>query len=310
MGETALLFAGQGAQKVGMGADLAEAYPASREVFETADRVLGFPLTGIMFEGPKEDLEATENAQPAVLAMGLACMRALESEGKLPEFSYAAGLSLGEYGAHVAAGSLGVEDALRLVRRRGELMRDAAKERPGGMASVLGLEPEKIEEACREASDAGLVGVANRNCPGQTVISGELAALEKASELCREKGAKRVVRLKVAGAFHTPLMAPAAQGLREEIERTAFSDPRVPVVQNCCAEKTTSASLLKERLIEQLTSPVLWERSMRLLISEGVDTFVELGPGKVLAGLLRRIDRSCRAASVGSAGDLSSLPLT
>ena len=291
MEKTALLFAGQGAQAVGMGRELAEAYPAAREVFETADRVLGFALTEILFEGPKGELDRTENSQPAVLAMGVACLRALESEGKSPAFSYAGGLSLGEYGAHVAVGSIGVEDAIRLVRRRGELMRDAARSRPGGMASVLGLEQELVEEACREASEAGLVAPANRNSPGQIVISGELAALEKASALCEEKGAKRVVRLAVSGAFHTPLMQPARVGLEKELAKVEIRRARVPVSANATAEYVTEPAGIRRALLEQLTGTVLFEDSIRRLAADGVTRRIELGPGKVLSGLVRRVGR-------------------
>lgn len=306
-----LLFAGQGAQKVGMAKDLAGRYAEVSRLLDEAEEASSLPLKKIMFEGPDEALRDTSVQQPAVLAASMAAMRAVELEGKLPEFAAVAGLSLGEYSASCAAGAVCFADAVRLVKRRGELMQMASGRVESGMSSVLGLDEGSCRDACEEARGGdAVVQIANLNCPGQIVIAGELRALEAAERLCREKGAKRVVRLKVAGAFHTPLMAPAAQGLREEIERTAFSDPRVPVVQNCCAEKTASARLLKERLVEQLTSPVLWERSMRLLISEGVDSFVELGPGKVLAGLLRRIDRSCRIASVCSADDLASLPLT
>ena len=295
MGRTALLFAGQGAQAVGMGRDLAEAYPAAREVFEMADRVLGFGLSKITFEGPKSELDSTENAQPAVLAMGVACLRALEAEGKLPDFSCAGGLSLGEYGAHVAAGSFGAEDATRLVRRRGELMRDAAGARPGGMASVLGLEPEKVEEACREASSgsdvSGLAAIANRNSPGQIVISGDAAALERASELCKEKGAKRVIKLAVSGAFHTPLMQPAREGLEKEFAKVEVRRARVPVIANATADYVTEPGDIRRTLLDQLTGTVLFEDSVRRLAADGVTSIIELGPGKVLSGLVRRTAR-------------------
>jgi [acyl-carrier-protein] S-malonyltransferase len=295
MGRTALLFAGQGAQAVGMGRDLAEAYGPAREVFETADRALGFSLSKIMFEGPKDELDSTENAQPAVLAMGVACLRALEAEGKLPEFCCAGGLSLGEYGAHVAVGSIGAEDATRLVRRRGELMRDAAGARPGGMASVLGLEPEKVEEACREASSGpgapGLVAIANRNSPGQIVISGETAALERASELCREKGAKRVIKLDVSGAFHTPLMQPAREGLEKELAKVEVRHARVPVIANATADYVAEPGDIRRTLLDQLTGTVLFEDSVRRLAADGVTSIIELGPGKVLSGLVRRTAR-------------------
>ena len=295
MGRTALLFAGQGAQAVGMGRDLAEAYPAAREVFETADRVLGFGLSKITFEGPKSELDSTENAQPAVLAMGVACLRALEAEGKLPDFSCAGGLSLGEYGAHVAAGSIGAEDATRLVRRRGELMRDAAGARPGVRASGVGHEPDKFEEPCRAAACGppawGPVAIANRNSPGQIVISGEAAALERASELCKEKGAKRVIKLAVSGAFHTPLMQPAREGLEKEFAKVEVRRARVPVIANATADYVTEPGDIRRTLLDQLTGTVLFEDSVRRLAADGVTSIIELGPGKVLSGLVRRTAR-------------------
>jgi len=304
--KTALLFAGQGAQFVGMGRDLAEAFPAAREVFETADRVLGFGLARLAFEGPAEELDLTENCQPAVLAMGLACLRVLESSGKLPPIFAAAGLSLGEYGAHVAAGSIGAEDALRLVRRRGELMRDAGRERPGGMASVLGLSRELVEEACREAAAAGFVAPANFNSPGQVVISGEPAALERAGELARSKGAKRVVPLRVSGAFHTPLMASAREGLAKELAAINIRTCAFPVAANATGDYVREPGEIARALLDQLTGAVLFEDCVRRLVSDGVGRFLELGPGKVLAGLVKRIEPSAEVVSLGTAEALKS----
>ena len=311
---TAFLFAGQGAQKVGMAKDLAGRYGEVSRLLDEAEDAASLPLKRMMFDGPDEALRDTAVQQPAVLAASVAAMKAAELDGRLPTFTAVAGLSLGEYSACCAAEAIPFADAVRLVKRRGELMKEACSRGKSGMISVLGLDEESCRKACEEAKAATdgdeVLQVANLNCPGQVVIAGEIGALEAAGKLCKEMGARRLVPLKVAGAFHTPLMAPAAEGLKAEMERVEFRDPRVPVVQNCCAEKTSSASLLKERLIGQLTSTVLWEKSMRLLLSEGVDSFVEFGPGRTLAGLLRRIDGSARVTSVSSSDDIASLPLT
>ena len=305
MGTTALLFAGQGAQTVGMGKDIAEAWDVARGVFDMADEALSFDLTRIMFEGPAEELNSTENAQPAVLAMGIACLRVLEAEGKTPETAMAAGLSLGEYGALVAAGALGDRDALRLVRRRGELMRDAGIANPGTMASVLGLSRQLTAEACREASALGVVAPANYNSPGQIVISGMHEAVGKASELCKAKGAKRVVPLKVSGAFHTPLMQPAADGLAEALSGVEIKPCAFPVIANATAGPVAQPDEIRARLLEQLTGPVLFEDSIQKMVADGVTRFVELGPGKVLSGLIRRIDRGVETAPHNTAEALS-----
>jgi [acyl-carrier-protein] S-malonyltransferase len=301
VGTTALVFAGQGAQSVGMGADLAAAWPTARAVFELADDVLGFGLTKIMFEGPVDELNSTENSQPAVLAMGIACLRVLEAEHKRPAAVAAAGLSLGEYGALVAAGALTDADALRLVRRRGELMRDAGVANPGGMASVLGLDRDAVIAACREASASGIVAPANYNSPGQIVISGQVEALAKAGELCKAKGAKRVIPLKVSGAFHTPLMQPAADGLAEALASVEIKSCALPVVANATASEVRQPDEIRARLLEQLTGTVLFEDSVAKLVRDGVTRFVELGPGKVLSGLIRRIAPEVESVSLGTA---------
>ncbi|MHC4247578.1 MAG: ACP S-malonyltransferase [Planctomycetota bacterium] len=305
MEKTAILFAGQGAQFVGMGRDLAEAFPAAREVFEAADRVLGLGISNLCFEGPQADLNSTENAQPAVLAVGLACLRALEERSRLPEAVAVAGLSLGEYGAHVAAGTIGAEDALRLVRRRGELMQAASEAHPGGMACVLGLEREAVDAACRDASSAGLVAVANLNSPGQVVISGEHEAVARAGEIAKERGAKRVIPLKVSGAFHTPLMQVAADGLAEALAKVEIRAGRIPVIANATADEVREPEDTRRTLLEQLTGTVLFEDSIRKLVADGVTRFIELGPGKVLSGLVRRIAREAETVSLGTAEALA-----
>ena len=305
MAGTAILFTGQGAQFVGMGRDLADAFPAARAVFDAADRVLGRSISGLCFDGPEEELNSTENAQPAVLAVGLACLRALEERSCLPDAVATAGLSLGEYGAHVAAGSIDAEDALRLVSRRGELMQAASEARPGGMACVLGLERDAVAAACREASSAGLVSVANLNSPGQVVISGERDAVGRAGELAKEAGAKRVIPLKVSGAFHTPLMQSAADGLAEALAKVEIRSSRVPVIANATANVVREPEDIRRTLLEQLTGTVLFEDSIRKLVADGVTRFVELGPGKVLAGLMKRITRGTEVVSLGTAEALA-----
>ncbi|HEV2104307.1 MAG TPA: ACP S-malonyltransferase [Candidatus Eisenbacteria bacterium] len=283
----AFLFPGQGAQAPGMGRALAAAHPAAREAFATADRVLGYPLSELCWQGPAEELKKSVHAQPALLVHAVAAWRLVEAAGLTPAF--VAGHSLGEYSACVAAGALGYEDALRLTHRRGELMYEAGLARPGAMAAILGLPAAEVEAACAEAADAGVVCAANLNAPGQVVISGEPAAVERAGERAKARGAKRAIRLEVSGAFHSPLMAPAAEGLAAALDATAFHDPRCPVVANAWARPVRRADEVRSALRAQLLAPVRWEESLRLLLAEGLDGFVELGPGRVLRGLLRTL---------------------
>jgi [acyl-carrier-protein] S-malonyltransferase len=284
----AFLFPGQGAQSVGMGRALADAFPEAREAFATADRVLGFALSEVCWNGPAEDLKKSVNTQPALLTHSVAAWRLVEASGLQPDF--VAGHSLGEYSACVAAGALSFEDALRLTRRRGELMYEAGLARPGAMAALLGLSAADAEAACAEAADAGIVKAANFNAPGQVVISGEPAAVDAACEKAKARGARRAVKLEVSGAFHSPLMAPAAQGLAEALAGVTIRDARCPVVSNAWARPVQKADEIRRALEEQLLASVRWEESMRLLAGEGVDAFVELGTGKVLRGLLRTLD--------------------
>jgi [acyl-carrier-protein] S-malonyltransferase len=291
---------GQGAQKIGMGRDLAERFPAARAVFAEIDDALGVALSRIMWEGPEDELTRTHNAQPAILAHSAAVLAVAGDALGRP--GAAAGHSLGEYSAHVAASSLSVADAARLVRRRGELMYQAGLERPGAMAAVLGLDTAAVEAACREASTAGAVAVpANLNTPDQTVVSGDPEAVARAGEACRTRGAKRVVPLKVSGAFHSPLMEPAVPGLRAALAQAAFRDPVCPVVANATAEPVTSATDAVRTLVEQLTAPVRWVECMRraAVLAPGA-TFVEVGPGNVLTGLLKRIVPEAKAVTVGT----------
>jgi len=292
----AFLFPGQGSQAVGMGRALAERFAAAREVFETADRVLGFRLSSICWEGPEDELRRTANAQPALLTHSVAALRLVAAAGLAPVA--VAGHSLGEYSACVAAGSLRFEDALALVRRRGELMERAGIERPGTMAALLGLPPAEVEEVCRQAAERGVVQPANWNAPGQVVISGEVGAVELACELAKAKGAKRAIRLEVSGAFHSPLMAAASEGLIEALRATEFRDAGCPVISNVAADARTRAAEIRQALERQLLGAVRWEDSMRRLRERGIEAFVEIGPGQVLRGLLRSLERDLRAWNV------------
>jgi len=307
----ALVFPGQGSQYVGMGRDLYEAYPQARAVFEEADRLLGFPLSRLCFEGPKEELNDTINTQPAILAMSVACFRVLEAEGRLPAAGFVAGHSLGEYTALVAAGAIEFADALRLVRERGRLMKEAGERNPGGMAAIINLSDAILEAICYQASreTGGIVQVANYNSPGQIVISGERKALERAMDLAREQGAARVVPLAVSIAAHSPLMGPAAQAFRWAVEGAAFREARIPVVANISASPITAVAEIKQELVQQLTSSVRWTESVQFMIEQGVDTFVEIGPKSVLCGLIRRIDRGVRTIKVGTVAEAQSFSL-
>jgi [acyl-carrier-protein] S-malonyltransferase len=301
---TVVMCPGQGAQKVGMGKDLADRFAPARDTFAAIDDALGVALSRIMWEGPEEELTRTHNAQPAILAHSAAILAVTAEALGAPGAS--AGHSLGEYSAHVAAGSLTATDAARLVRRRGELMHDAGVRRPGTMAAVLGLATAAVEAACREASADGTVAVAaNLNTPEQTVISGDPAAVARAGEGCKARGAKRVVPLKVSGAFHSPLMQPAIEGLRTALAGTAFRDPRFPVVANATARPVREAPEAMRLLVEQLTSPVRWVECMQTAaaLAPGA-TFVEVGPGNVLAGLLKRIVPEAGAVTLGTADEV------
>jgi [acyl-carrier-protein] S-malonyltransferase len=300
----AFLFPGQGSQVVGMGKALADAFPEAKAAFAEADAALGFALTDVMWNGPEETLKATENAQPALLAHSVAALRVVAARGVTPAF--AAGHSLGEYSAHVAAGSLAFADAIRLVRRRGELMAEAGRVRPGGMAAILGLAGDRAEAACAGvvATGGGMVVPANFNSPGQVVISGEIDAVEAAMAACKEAGAKRAIRLPVSGAFHSPLMGPAAEGLVAALAAVTVHDARFPVIANVDARPVTAAADIRDRLGRQLLGAVRWEESMRHLVAAGTSAFVELGAGKVLRGLLRQIAPEAKSANVDDPASL------
>ena len=303
-----LLFPGQGSQKPGMGRDLAESFPAARAVFDRVDLALGVPLSPLMFEGPADELTLTHNAQPALLAHG-AAVWALVHHAFDGRVRAGAGHSLGEFTAYHAAGALDVVDAARLVRRRGELMLRTGEERPGAMAALLGEPTRPIEEICDEASrDAGLVVPANYNTSAQLVISGEVAGVEKAMELAKAAGVKRAVRLNVSGAFHSPLMAPALEGLRTALDEAGMTDAAVPVVANVNAEAVTDAARARELLARQLVSPVRWTEVVQALAASHPDAlFVEMGPGSVLAGLVRKIAPGIETATCGTAAEVEAL---
>ena len=297
----ALLFPGQGSQFVGMGKALFEGSPAARAVFEEADAALGFELSRLCFEGPEDELRATANTQPAILTHSIAALAALRSSSpkRLEGAAFAAGHSLGEYSACVAAGALAFADAVRLVRRRGTFMQGAVPAGQGAMAAIVGLPAEDVEAACREASGDEVVSAANYNSPEQTVIAGHATAVERASAACVARGAKRAIPLAVSAPFHSPLMRPARERMAELLEAAGFADAAIPVVTNVDAEPVTRGALLRDALVRQVDSPVRWVESVRRLAAEGVDSGLEVGPGNVLAGLVRRIERGIRVEGFG-----------
>jgi [acyl-carrier-protein] S-malonyltransferase len=302
----AFVFPGQGAQKVGMGKSLAERFPICRQTFEEADAALGEQLSALCFEGPEDRLLLTENTQPAILAMSTAVCRLVESEGIRPAF--AAGHSLGEYSAHVAASTLSFADALRTVRRRGRYMQEAVPVGEGAMSAILGLDAEIVGQACEEASTelgGRVVTPANLNAPGQIVIAGHADAVARAGEKATALGAKRVIPLAVSAPFHCALMKPAEERLTPDLRALAVQPPRVPVVANVDAEPKRDAAASIAALIRQVSSPVRWEHVVQRLVAEGARTFVELGPGAVLAGLVKKIDRSVTVMSIENEAGLT-----
>jgi [acyl-carrier-protein] S-malonyltransferase len=292
----AFIFPGQGSQAVGMGRALAESFDVCRETFAEADAALGESLSTLCFDGPEPVLRLTENTQPAILTVSVAAYRLLESKGYRPDL--VAGHSLGEYSAHVAAGTLAFADALRIVRRRGRYMQEAVPVGDGAMAAVIGLDAGAVERACLEAAQGEVVSPANLNMPGQVVIAGSREAVARASEIARGLGAKRVVPLAVSAPFHCALMKPAEVRLAPELRALAARDPRVPVVANVDAEPKRDAPSAIEALVRQVSSPVRWEDVMRRLASEGVRKYVEVGPGAVLTGLGRKIHRDASFAGI------------
>ncbi len=303
MPKTTFLFPGQGSQYPGMGRELAERYPSARRVFEEADHALGFALSKLCFEGPAEELQLTTNTQPAILTVSAAAAEVLREQGVHADF--VAGHSLGEYSALVAAGSIRLADAVRLVRLRGQFMQEAVPAGQGAMAALLGIDPLVAAEVCREAAQGEVVSPANLNSPGQLVIAGHKAAVERAAELAKQRGAKRAIMLNVSAPFHCALLKPAQDRLAVELDRVEIHDPQVPLVNNVDARVARTAADVLDGLKRQVTAPVRWEESVRLLRNEGVALFIELGPGKVLSGLVRQTDRQAECLHVEDEASLA-----
>jgi len=296
MSKVAFVFPGQASQYPGMGKELAERYPTARGVFDDADKALGFSISKLCFEGNEEDLKLTANTQPAILTCSVAVSRVLAEKGLEPDF--VAGHSLGEYSALVCVGSLKFADAVRLVRKRGAYMQDAVPQGVGAMAAIMGLSHAVVADVCKRAANGEICAPANLNSPDQTVISGHAGAVKRAVELASQAGAKRAVILPVSAPFHSALMVPMQEKFEQDLRGAEFSDLRVPLVTNADADTITTGSEAREGLIRQISMPVRWEESVRLLIEEGVNTFVEVGPSRVLTGLLRQIERSVAALNV------------
>lgn len=306
MGKTAFVFPGQGAQAVGMAKDVYDAIPASRAIFEQGDEALGFALSSLVFEGPDSELKMTVNTQPALLTASTALLEALKGKGL--EADYVAGHSLGEYSALVAAGVLSYTDAVKLVRLRGRFMEEAVPNGQGAMAAVLGAERDNLAALCASISETdGPVELANVNCPGQIVVSGSQAGVNAVVQRAKEAGAKRAIPLEVSGPFHSSMMKEAAERLEAELLKTEFKAPTVPVVVNVTALPVTDPEELRQLLVRQVYSPVLWQDSVERLIAEGVDTFVEIGSGSVLAGLIRKIDKNVKVIGINSLASIEAL---
>jgi [acyl-carrier-protein] S-malonyltransferase len=296
MGKVAFVFPGQASQYPGMGKELAEKYPVARAVFDEADKALGFSVSKLCFEGSEDDLKLTANTQPAILTVSVAASRVLAEKGITPDF--VAGHSLGEYSALVAAGSLKFADAVKLVRKRGTYMQEAVPAGQGAMAAIMGLSPAVVQDACKRAAEAEICAPANLNSPEQTVISGHAGAVKRAVEIASQLGAKRSMVLAVSAPFHSALMMPAQEKLERDLSAIAFADLQVPLVTNVDADSIRQGEEARSALIRQVTMAVRWEESMRMLLDEGVNTFVEVGPGRVLTGLMRQMERSVATLNV------------
>jgi len=296
MGKVAFMFSGQGAQYVGMGKELYDNFESSRNVFDEADNALLYSISNLCFNGPEENLNKTKNTQPAILTTSIAALRVLEDEGISPDV--VAGLSLGEYSALVCSGALDFSVAVKLVKKRGQFMQEAVPEGKGSMSAIMGLTEEGVEEACRKASIAGIVQPANYNYPGQTVIGGETKTVDLACVMARETGAKRTIKLPVSAPFHTPMLLPAAEKLSMELKKIEIKDMKIPIITNVIADYIESKELIKGFLKKQVISPTLWTNCIFKMLEDGVDTFIEIGPGKVLSGFVRKIDRNLKICNV------------
>ena len=296
MGKVAFMFPGQASQYPGMGKELAEKYPAARAVFDEADKALGFSISKMCFEGTEDELKLTANTQPTILTVSVAAFRVLEEKGIAPD--YVAGHSLGEYSALVAVGSLKFVDAVKLVRKRGMYMQEAVASGQGAMAAIMGLSPAVVQDVCKRAAEGEVCSAANLNSPEQTVISGSAGAVKRAVEIASQSGAKRAVILPVSAPFHSALMMPAQEKLEKDLQVTAFADLQLPLVTNVDADTIRTGEEARGALVRQVSMTVRWEESMRMLLDEGVNTFVEVGPGRVLTGLMRQIERSVASLNV------------
>lgn len=305
MGKLAFVFAGQGAQKVGMGKELADNFACADKTFDEASEALGFDVKEMIFNGDNDTLMITENTQPTVVTMSIAALRVLEEKGIHPDV--VAGLSLGEYSAHIASGSIDFADGVRLVKKRGKYMQEEVPVGVGAMAAIIALSAEDVRECCKEAYALGVCSPANFNCPGQIVVSGEVAAVDRCCELAKEKGAKRALKLAVSAPFHCSMLTGAGEKLAKELEKVEVKDMQIPVITNVTADYVASKEDIKPYLIKQVSSSVLWEDSVRRMIDDGVDTFVEVGPGKALSGFIKKISRDVRVFNVE---DMDSLEKT